>query len=75
MVMSRASEVAAIPIENQASAPSMILRRPIMSPIAPALRAPIITPTSAYEPSAPAWAGPRAPIWDGSFMRVGRTAP
>ena len=75
VVISRARAVAAIPTENQATAPSMILRRPIRSPIAPALSAPIITPTNAYEPRAPAWAAPSAPICEGSFIRVGSTAP
>lgn len=69
----------AMPIENQAMAPIMTLRRPIRSPRVPATRAPSIMPIIAYEPSMPASFGVSAwsPIHlaESGPMKPGRTAP
>ena len=69
------SAVRAMPAENQTDATSMTRLRPNLSPTAPAVSAPTRTPMSAHAPSVPAVSGVRAPIWEGSASRVGRTAP
>ena len=52
-----AKAVMNMPIENQAMPATISFLRPIRSPMAPAVRAPIMTPIRAYEPSWPATAG------------------